>query len=555
MSLNIKDRFREYWDHPTFFMKAGLAEQAVDSQLRVSKSLIQHAGRKCRPIPGCVCCAYHDWLSRAGDLFWAAGNVDQARKHYQRCIDEAGGREFVLAAGLGGFTRLYFYHGEYAECIAMFRRSCPPHDFYVQQNLLDSQLDANANGRQRAQARDDLVSRFPGTAPYFLSKAKYMCRAIVFAGLRAGGIDANLRGMLIEYFNITSSQLDDLIKALNINDAVIEPLRKRVAPKAAVVDHTFDRLLADGDTELARRVRDRLPQCNEYVGSTTKLLEEFLQCGDATLLDEMLAAGSPFGIAPADALIIEEALNSRTDQIARVPLLHLALLRKFSPICQYPKYDFLADYLEVVQQTNADIKATDVISAILDLQWYKTPYSIDDTSIGGTKSGFGKTEISDNREWLEVVLQDYPPIYNRACLSNRDEAIGALHRAYQFLRNRFNEVRHEDRWVKESQLGDALAALFGRTEVHRHARPLWLSPQHLDYFLPRYNLAIEYMGLQHYQSVEIFGGEGALQETQLRDKRKLALCQRMGITMVYVTYQDDVGKSAREIYNRFKGYG
>lgn len=553
VSLGIQDRLREYWDRPEFFAKAGMAEQAAESQRRSSDARIQHSNGKCDPLPGCVCCAYHDWLSRAGDLYWASGNLEQARQHFQRCVDEADGREFVLSAGMDGLTRLYFVRDEYAECITAFRRACPPRAFYAQQRAMEMRQDANLDGGQRARAREELVRKFPGTAPYFVSQAKYMSRAIVVAALRSGGIDNELRDMLVDYFGIDSAQVDELAKALDRNDEAIAPLKKHMAPKPAGSGRTLPQLLTDGDTERARKVRDLLPQCPALVDAVSLLLDDFLASGDDACMDEVIAAGSSFGIAQADALVLAEALDSRSEYIAKFPKCRLALLRRFSPICRYPKYDFLTDYLEVMRQIPVEIEPCDVIAAILDLQWYKTSYNIDNTGPGGTRGGFGKTEISDDREWFEIVLRDHPRVFDRTGWSSRESAIGAMHQAYLFLRERFNDMRRDERWISEAQLGDALAALFGKSEVQRHASPPWLSPQHIDYFLPQYALAIEYMGAQHYQPVEVFGGARALEETRARDERKRALCERMGLALIYVTYEENIGRRAIEIHAQFNG--
>jgi len=377
-----------------------------------------------------------------------------------------------------------------------------------------------------------------------------MCRAIIAAALSAGGIDDGLREMICDYFEINSRQLCELIHALTENDKEIHRLQRRIMPKPAARGRTFADLLKDGATDQALRLRDCVPRSASFVSASVAFLDRFLENGEPTHLDEMIVAGSPFGIMEADSVILSEALDARSATIVKLPAHRLALLRRFNTICDYPKYDFLSDYLEVMRDVHSEIQPGDVIAAILDLQWYKTPYNIDNTGPTGTR-GFGKTEISDNREWLEIVLRDHLPVFDRAQWTNRDSAIGAMHRAYLFLRERFNEMRRDERWISEAQLGDALATLFGKAEVHRHARPLWLCPQHLDYFLPRHALAVEYMGAQHYQPVEVFGGARALEETRARDDRKRALCERVGVTLVYVTHEEDVGQRAREIHTQF----
>ena len=40
-------------------------------------------------------------------------------------------------------------------------------------------------------------------------------------------------------------------------------------------------------------------------------------------------------------------------------------------------------------------------------------------------------------------------------------------------------------------------------------RPRWLEPQNLDIYIPSINVGIEYQGIQHYKSIDFFGGEEA----------------------------------------------
>ena len=67
-----------------------------------------------------------------------------------------------------------------------------------------------------------------------------------------------------------------------------------------------------------------------------------------------------------------------------------------------------------------------------------------------------------------------------------------------------------------------------------HARPTWLTPQHLDVYLPEHNVGVEYQGAQHLEPVDYFGGEAALRQAQARDRRKLNLCRRHGCKLIYV---------------------
>ena len=57
-----------------------------------------------------------------------------------------------------------------------------------------------------------------------------------------------------------------------------------------------------------------------------------------------------------------------------------------------------------------------------------------------------------------------------------------------------------------------------------------------DFFLPDLNIAIEYQGRQHYEPVEIFGGEVTFLKQQERDSRKRELSSENNIKLVEIRY-------------------
>ena len=61
----------------------------------------------------------------------------------------------------------------------------------------------------------------------------------------------------------------------------------------------------------------------------------------------------------------------------------------------------------------------------------------------------------------------------------------------------------------------------------------WLGQQHLDFYLPEYNAAIECQGIQHFEVVDFFGGEKGLEKRIERDKKKKILCEKNNIFLLY----------------------
>lgn len=65
--------------------------------------------------------------------------------------------------------------------------------------------------------------------------------------------------------------------------------------------------------------------------------------------------------------------------------------------------------------------------------------------------------------------------------------------------------------------------------------PNWLGRQRIDFYVPRYNVAIECQGEQHFKPIEYFGGEESFKYNLERDERKRVLCNENGIKLLYFT--------------------
>ena len=61
-----------------------------------------------------------------------------------------------------------------------------------------------------------------------------------------------------------------------------------------------------------------------------------------------------------------------------------------------------------------------------------------------------------------------------------------------------------------------------------------------DFYLPKYNLCIEYDGIQHFKPIDFFGGKKSLKETQKKDKIKTDYCKENNIELIRISYEDDI---------------
>jgi hypothetical protein len=76
--------------------------------------------------------------------------------------------------------------------------------------------------------------------------------------------------------------------------------------------------------------------------------------------------------------------------------------------------------------------------------------------------------------------------------------------------------------------------------LYQHTTPFLhgkTSAQTIDFFLPDYNIGIEYHGRQHFIPISKFGGEKEFKKTCERDLKKYFKCQENGIVLYYITFE------------------
>ena len=64
------------------------------------------------------------------------------------------------------------------------------------------------------------------------------------------------------------------------------------------------------------------------------------------------------------------------------------------------------------------------------------------------------------------------------------------------------------------------------------------NPLHFDFFIPEYNLCIEYDGVQHFKLIKFFGGTVTFEERLKRDKIKNKYCTPNRINLIRIPYSD-----------------
>ena len=107
------------------------------------------------------------------------------------------------------------------------------------------------------------------------------------------------------------------------------------------------------------------------------------------------------------------------------------------------------------------------------------------------------------------------------------------------------------RWKKEFYLYSLVKRYYSDT-IYQF-RATWLENQSLDIFIPSLNVGIEYQGIQHYESVDLFGGEDEFQKRKINDTKKREKCRENGIRLIEWPYTDKI--SVCNLENKFGALG
>ena len=75
---------------------------------------------------------------------------------------------------------------------------------------------------------------------------------------------------------------------------------------------------------------------------------------------------------------------------------------------------------------------------------------------------------------------------------------------------------------------------------------------YFDFYLSNYNLCIEYDGIHHFESFDIFGGEKIFEEQKIRDLIKTTFCQENNIKLIRINYKDNMKEKLQWLMNYLK---
>ena len=109
-------------------------------------------------------------------------------------------------------------------------------------------------------------------------------------------------------------------------------------------------------------------------------------------------------------------------------------------------------------------------------------------------------------------------------------------------------------WVSETELFYKIKEYFSEIEVKQHGRTKWLGKQHIDIWIPKYRIGIEYQGEQHQKPIEFFGGEEGYIKNKERDERKKRLFKENNSSLVEVFPNYNFDEVIKEIESYIKSF-
>jgi len=523
-SLGVKKRFSEYWDVSGFYQELGLPDVAI--------------GKVDRSRDG--------WRTEQGNIAWSSGDIEKAITYYRNSIKYGDS----TLSGWGGLFRIAFSKADYKQCVEIFLNVCPPRNYYDGVGLIDVLYPSDVVKKDHEYCV--FKKKFKGKSPYFISTSKTMAKSVIFSFLATNSLNANVISMISDYFHLSHHQIRELSTSIDHNEMELKRILKYLLPKPNKTKITLQQVLTNGNTERANSIKQKILDCQGIVREMVRVLGVFLASGNKSSLDEMFEPRLVIGDKQMDSYLFEAALEFVVDDAVDMPEHQLYLLRTFGLFTSYPSSGissgaegkwtrqqicYFSEFKKIAACLKIKPDPIDLIVGMKRINWYKR----DDE--------FDYALTRKDAEWsMAVLLEFIEQNYSEGVLETKNAYEEFLREAYLFLERKYKEAQCEQRWKSEGLLFTAISSLFGNDSVQQHASPIWLSPQHLDIYLPQIKLAIEYMGKQHYEPVEWFGGTEAFDATVKRDQYKKMLCARMGVDLVYVTHEEDVGLRAQEIF-------
>lgn len=355
-------------------------------------------------------------------------------------------------------------------------------------------------------------------------------------------------------------------------EKTVAKLQRRCVPRRTTKQElTVEEALQKGNTGRARLVAEYIRVADESLSRAQIALEEFGTTGSENALDAFIGLVTGSGVTSISQSFLFAAFGHDSFPTQDIPSDRLVRLFSRHPVMNKRHFGTL---LDLRFKHRLPLSADDILTGVFQ--------SLGRWPIASRKSGadFDIAKLASCREWARVRLQDWlqergstrienlaqtwrdgraQPVQNPFYAGvverpesprNMDEWNDLMAEALAWLEQRWRREIGNMPWIAENQLYQILRRKLTGVEVLQHARPTWLEPQHLDVYIPEADIAVEYMGKQHFEPIEFFGGKDAFEELLKRDKRKADLCRANSVDLIFVKYDEELGIRASEILEK-----
>lgn len=471
---------------------------------------------------------------KLGDVALADGAFDRALEFYSRPSSRTGDSVYRGGPDFDRIMEVNFLRGDWAGFLAAFHAA---------------DVEAFESGK--------VV--LGGSVK---SSARWARRVAIAASSLGMDADHDLKGQALRAFQLTDGDWKQMLawaRALSKQrmDAEINSAMPRALAKPSV---TLESALATGATERARRLVAWIRSSPVDVRRASEDMQAWMNTGDRDALQRATAwvTGGDNLYKLTECAWFEltgrkNMLNGPAERVCEAYQIHPHTMRLG-----------FGHYILLKLRSEARLTGEDLLGGVFQaLAWPTREFeqqSEDEITVARLQSCDAWAEVRLD-EWSLGEGADHIAKAVNALLHldldrmhdiRRQAAwVELMNEAVAWLSPRWREEIGISPWISEQQAFQLVKRRFKGKTILLHDQPLWLAPQHLDITVADINLAVEYMGLQHYKAVDVFGGEEAFRRTVERDKRKRELCRAAGVVLEYIRYDEDIGARVEEIYRLY----
>jgi hypothetical protein len=484
-----------------------------------------------------------DHQRKLGDLCWIQGNFDTAEQHYLN--PNSGAQSYRTEPDHDRLIKLAFHCGQWEKVVRRFSEASFSRGF--------------SKGRVCCGNSETAASPFLEMLAIALLKLGYDATREVME-------------ILSSAFGLSAKSWREFVSNPSYAcEATAAKIQKRCPPRPGRNPPvTVEQALQRGQTARAVSVLNYIDNCDELLIEAQAHLERFGNTGDEAALRAFIEMVTRSGITSVSHSFLFSAMGHDSFASSGVPPERMARLYGCHPIMNKRHFGKL---LQFKFEHHLSLEGSEIVTGLFQqmgsLKAILDPNSVQDFFGINRLAYFGDWAELRLTDWLsgqgKAVAEDVAKIWREGRAKpvrhpfggeslqtpdtprNMGEWNELLNQAAKWLQARWKREIGSTAWVSENQLHQLLKRQLKGVEVQQHARPTWIAPQHLDIFIPDVAIAVEYMGRQHYEPIDFFGGESGLAILQKRDEKKWEICANHGIDLHFVRYDEDIGSRAREI--------